>query len=252
VVDEIEIALAGGGSLKAVVARPASAGPRPGVIVIHEVFGDQPEIRAVCEEFATRGYVAVMPDLFSTGGPRVVCVARAMAESASGKAGRISGYIEAARAWLAEREDVDGGRIGVIGFCMGGAFALAYVGAGPSGVRVAAVNYADVPRGAERLRRACPIVASYGRRDLILGRRQPELLRRHLEQLGVDHDVKVYDEAGHGFMTQGRHPVGRLVFLPMRYGYAAEPAGDAWQRVFAFFDARLQPAQSSPAELLTN
>ena len=81
-----------------------------------------------------------------------------------------------------------------------------------------------------------------GRRDLILGRRPPQLLRRYLEQLGVDHEVKVYDEAGHGFMTQGQHPVGRLVFLPMRYGYVAEAAADAWQRVFAFFDARLQPA----------
>jgi carboxymethylenebutenolidase len=240
--DEVEITIATGGSLKAAVARPAPSGPRPGVVVIHEVFGDQPEIRAVCDEFAGRGYVAVMPDLFSAGGPRAVCIARAMSESASGKPGRITGYIEATREWLAQQEDVDGARIGVIGFCMGGAFALAYVGAGRSGVRVASVNYGDVPKDAERLRGACPIVASYGRRDLILGRRPPQLLRQHLEQLGIDHDIKVYDEAGHGFMTEGQHPVGRLVFLPMRYGYVAEAAVDAWQRVFAFFDARLQPA----------
>jgi carboxymethylenebutenolidase len=242
VVDEVEIGLASGGQLKGVAARPVAVGRRAGVVVIHEVFGDQPEIRAVCDEFATRGYVAVMPDLFSAGGPRAICIARAMAESASGKAGRISGYIEATSDWLAEQDDVDGDRIGVIGFCMGGAFALAYLGSGRSGARVASVNYGDVPKDAERLRGACPIVASYGRRDLILGRRPPDLLRRHLEQLGIDHDVKVYDEAGHGFMTQGHHPVGRLVFLPMRYGYDAEAAADAWQRVFAFFHARLQPA----------
>ena len=239
---DIEIALASGRSLKGAIARPTSSGPRPGVVVIHEVFGDQPEIRAVCDEFASRGHVAVMPDLFSTGGPRALCVARAMAESATGKAGRISGYIEATREWLARQEDVDGGRIGVIGFCMGGAFALAYLGSGRSGVRVASVNYADVPRDAERLRGACPIVASYGRRDLMLGRRPPQLLRRHLEQLGIDHDVKVYDQAGHGFMTQGHHRVGRLIFLPMRYGYVADAAVDAWQRVFAFFDDRLEQA----------
>jgi carboxymethylenebutenolidase len=241
-VDEVKIPLVGGGSLKGVVARPVAAGPRPGVVVIHEVFGDQPEIRAVCEEFAARGYVAVMPDLFSVGGPRALCIARTMAESAVGKAGRISGYIDASREWVSVQEDVDGGRIGMIGFCMGGAFALAYVGAGRSRVRVASVNYGDVPRDVERLRGVCPIVASYGRRDLILGHRPPKLLRDHLEQLGVDHDVKVYDEAGHGFMTQGRHPVGQLVFLPMRYGYVAEAAADAWERVFSFFDARLEPA----------
>jgi len=160
VADEIEIALASGGSMKAVLARPAPSGPRPGVVVIHEVFGEQPEIRVVCDEFATRGYVAVMPDLFSADGPRALCIARAMAESASGKAGRTSGYIEATREWLAQQEDVDGARIGVIGFCMGGAFALAYVGGGRSGVRAASVNYGDVPKDPERLRGACPIVAS--------------------------------------------------------------------------------------------
>ena len=74
--DEVEITIATGGSLKAAVARPAPSGPRPGVVVIHEVFGDQPEIRAVCDEFAGRGYVAVMPDLFSAGGPRAVCMHR--------------------------------------------------------------------------------------------------------------------------------------------------------------------------------
>ena len=101
-----------------------------------------------------------MPDLFSADGPRALCIARAMAESASGKAGRTSGYIEATREWLAQQEDVDGARIGVIGFCMGGAFALAYVGGGRSGVRAASVNYGDVPKDPERLRGACPIVAS--------------------------------------------------------------------------------------------
>jgi carboxymethylenebutenolidase len=241
VADEIEIPLTIGGSLRGVLARPAAAGPRPGVVVIHEAFGDQPEIRAVCDEFAARGYVAVMPDLFSSGGPRAICVARAMAESATGNAGRISGYIDATRDWLAQQEDVDGDRVGVIGFCMGGGFALAYVGSGRPGVRVASVNYGVVPKDATRLRGACPIVASYGRRDLLVGHRPPEMLRRHLQELGIDHDVKVYDQAGHGFMTHGQHPVGRLVFLPMRYGYVAEAAADAWQRVFAFFDARLQP-----------
>jgi len=41
------------------------------VVVIHEVFGDQPEMREVCEEFARRGYMAAMPDLYSAGGPRI-------------------------------------------------------------------------------------------------------------------------------------------------------------------------------------
>jgi carboxymethylenebutenolidase len=207
--------------------------------VVHEVFGDQPEMRGVCDKFAARGYVAVMPDLFNGGRPRTMCVARAMIESTRPGRGHVAGYIDAARVWLAEEEDVDEQRIGVIGFCMGASFALAYVAGGPPGVRAASINYGEVPSQTASLRRACPIVASYGGRDMIT-RRHGERLRSHLEELAIEHDVKLYDDAGHAFMTEGRHPIGRLVFLPMRLGYDPEAAGDAWRRVFAFFDERLQ------------
>ena len=125
---------------------------------------------------------------------------------------------------------------------MGGGFALAYVGGSPPGVRAAAVNYGPVPKSSSKLGGACPVVASYGAKDKMIGRVHAERLRRHLQALGVEHDVKVYDEAGHCFMTQGHHPIGRLVYLPMRLGYVHDAAVDALQRVFAFFDARLRPA----------
>jgi carboxymethylenebutenolidase len=235
---EIEIGLPGGGRLHGAVARPGAGGSRSGVVVIHEVFGDQPEMRAVCDRFAARGYVAVMPDLFSAGGRRAICLARAMTELSSGRPGRVTGYIEAARAWLAAQTDVDGEPIAVIGFCMGGGFALLYL----AGVRVAAVNYGQVPKQPAALRGACPIVASYGARDRVVGRRGATRLRHHLEQLGIEHDVKLYPEAGHCFMTDGHHPLGKLIYLPLRIGYVHDAAEDAWQRVFEFFDSHLQPA----------
>lgn len=225
--------------MAAVTATPEGLGLHPGVLVIHEAFGDQPEMREVCEEFARRGYVAMMPNLYSTGGARFICVARTMLEAASGNPGRATEAIAAARAWLASRQDVDGGRIGIIGFCMGGSFALAYVGREQSGVSVAAINYGEVPKRADALRSACPIVASYGRRDLVT-RRHAARLRTHLEQLGIEHDVKVYDDAGHSFMTPGHHPAGQLIFLPMRPAYKSAAAADAWQRVYSFFDDRLE------------
>ena len=228
-----------GRRLSAAVARPEAGGVHPGVVVIHEVFGDQPEMRAVCQMFADRGYVAVMPDLFTGRGPHPICVARTMIDASRG---RVNEDIDAARAWLVAQEDVDGERIGVIGFCMGGGFALAYVGGSPPGVRAAAVNYGPVPRSSSRLRGACPVVASYGAKDKMIGQGHAERLRGHLQALGVEHDVKVYDVAGHCFMTEGHHPIGRLVYLPMRLGYVPDAAIDAWDRIFAFFDARLRPA----------
>jgi len=237
VTSEVEIAVERGRRLAAAVAWPEAAGVHPGVVVIHEVFGDQPEMRAVCEKFARRGYVAIMPNLFSGRGPRPICVARTMIDASRGK---VNEDIEAARSWLAVEEDVDSQRIGVIGFCMGGGFALAYIAGGRPGVRAAAVNYGQVPKDSASLQGACPIVGSYGGRDKMLGRTQAERLIRHLQTLGIEHDVKVYDDAGHCFMTQGHHPVGQVIYLPMRLGYVEHAAVDAWRRVFSFFDARLQ------------
>jgi carboxymethylenebutenolidase len=66
---------------------------------------------------ARHGYAAEMPDLFSARGPRPICVARTMVDASRGK---VSADVDARRAWLAEQSNVDGERIGVIGFCMGG------------------------------------------------------------------------------------------------------------------------------------
>ena len=236
---DVRIALPEVGDLRGAAAVPEAPGPHPGVVVIHEVFGDQPEMREVCDEFARRGYVAVMPDLYSVGGPRFVCVARTMMEVASGKPGRACAHVAAAKAWLELRDDVAPERIGVIGFCMGGSFALTFIAQQAVDVKAAAVNYGEVPRRTEALRSACPVVASYGRRD-IATRGHAARLREHLQELGIEHDVKLYDDAGHSFMTNGSHPFGRVVFLPMRIGYEPAAAADAWERVFAFFGERLQ------------
>ncbi len=227
--------------LKGAVARPSGGGVFPGIVVLHEAIGDRPEIRAACDRFADRDYVAAMPDLFSDG-PMAICLARAIREIRSGRPGRVADRIDETRAWLAERADVDGERIGVIGFCMGGAFALAYVAGGRPGVRVASANYTEVPKEPASLRGACPIVASFGGRDRVFGPDHADRLSDHLRSLGVENDVKVYDDAGHSFMTEGHYPIGKLVLLPLHVGYVEDAADDAWRRVFAFFDSRLKTA----------
>jgi carboxymethylenebutenolidase len=237
---EVSIPLPDGDALRAVLATPASRAPVAGwrgVVVVHEVFGVAPEMVDVAERFAARGWGALVPDLFSHG-TRVGCLVRAMRESASGARGPVSADIEAARAWLASRADVDGDRLAVVGFCLGGGLALAYAAAGPPGVRAAAVNYGQVPRDQAALERVCPVVGSYGGRDRVYGP-QADRLDRHLTALGIPHDVKVYPEAGHSFMTDGHHPIGKLIYWPMHLGYSPQGADDAWTRMFAFFDQHL-------------
>jgi carboxymethylenebutenolidase len=227
------------------LATPAGAAPErgwPAVVVVHEAYGPTEDMRRVVERFAGEGYVALLPDVFAAAGPRPLCIARCLAGARTGS-GPAMPAIAAAHQCLAARPDVDETRIGVIGFCMGGSFALAYAASGPDGVRVAAVNYGDVPEDRERLAKACPVVASYGGRDRMFAPKARRL-EDHLSALGIEHDVKVYDDAGHSFLTGSARPDGPLARLaaafPLHAGFVEGAASDAWRRIFTFFDHQLR------------
>ena len=130
------------------------------------------------------------------------------------------------------------GQVGIIGFCMGGGFAL--LSAPRYDFAAASVNYGEVPQDAiDRLRGACPIVASYGRRDRTLPGRA-ERLRNALGELGTPNDVKEYPDAGHSFMN--RINVGPLlspVIHVTGFSYHHPSAEDAWERILTFFDQHL-------------
>jgi carboxymethylenebutenolidase len=222
--------------LKAYLATPpVGDGPWPGVVVIMDAVGLSDDIKLQADRLAAAGYVAFAPDLYSGRGIR--CVISTLQASRSGS-GEAYEDIEAARQWLALREDCTGD-IGVIGFCMGGGFAL--MCAPRYDFKAAAVNYGEVPKdAAERLAGACPIVASYGKRDRSLSGRAGRL-EAALTAANVTHDVKEYAHAGHSFMN--RINVGPL-FAPVvkmvGFNYEHAAADDAWQRIFTFFDAHLR------------
>lgn len=229
----------GGRRLPAAVILPEGDGPWPGVVVIHEALGLNDDIRRIARRFAESGYAAIAPDLFSGLGPMPICIMRTVAEYRKG-GGRALEALEATRSWLAEQAEVDGSRIGVAGFCMGGGFALLLGTNSPVGV--VATYYGDVPRQAEELKSVCPVLGGYGERDVAFTRRGRRL-ERHLEELGVEHDVRFYPEAGHSFMSKHTGIVGAVgPLLPLRAQYNEEAAEDSWSRMLAFFETHLGAA----------
>jgi carboxymethylenebutenolidase len=228
--------------LGAYLAVPREAGPRPGVVVIQDALGLSDDIREQADRLAAAGYLAFAPDLYSGRGIRCV-----MATIAASRSGRGAAYedIEAARKWLVEREDCTGA-VGIIGFCMGGGFAL--LAAPQFDFTAASVNYGEVPAdAAERLAGACPIVGSYGARDLSL-RNRAERLQMALDELGITHDVKEYPDAGHSFMN--RINAGPLLGMGVRFtrfNYHHPSAEDAWRRILTFFDEHLARAPHPPS-----
>jgi len=235
--ERVRIPVADGKRMKGSLAAPRELGPRPAIIVIHEAFGLNTDIGLKAQRFADKGYVALAPDLYSTRGRMPFCIMRTM-RSLGNEQGGVLDDLEACREWLAARPEVDPARIGVIGFCMGGGFALLF--AAKSEIGAAAAFYGSVPKEAEALEGICPVVAGFGARDRVFGQAGARL-ERHLEQLNVPHDVKTYPEAGHSFMSEYRPTIfSRLNAIgPLKVGFNPEAAEDSWQRVDAFFAEHL-------------
>jgi carboxymethylenebutenolidase len=219
------------------LAQPDGDGPFPGVVVLHEAYGLNDDIRAKADRLASRGYVALAVDLFDDG-PRAKCLLAAFRSLARGS-GAAFDEIEAGRRRLAERDDCTG-RVGVIGFCMGGGFAL--LSAPKLDFAAASVNYGQVPGDAANvLKGACPVVASYGGSDYLMPGLGPKL-EAALEQAGVEHDVKVYPEARHSFLNQHTSGVSGVIARVSGHNYHGPSAVDAWRRIDAFFDLHLKDA----------
>jgi carboxymethylenebutenolidase len=210
----------------------AASTPRPGIVLVHDAFGINKDARNITDRFAGSGYLAITPDLYSRGG-RLRCVKTVFTEMMAGR-GRAYDDIEAARQVLIGRADCTG-KVGVVGFCLGGGFALV---AAAGEFDASAPYYGQLPKDMSVLDDACPIVASFGRKDPSL-RGAAEKLESALTERDIPHDVKEYPEAGHSFANQ--LPLGpfNLLAKVAGFGYQHESSEDAWRRVLDFFGKHL-------------
>ena len=223
--------------MKALLASPRAEGRRPAVIILHEAFGLNTDIRAKAQRFADHGYVVLAPDLYSTRGAMPFCMVRVMRGIQGGR-GPVLDDLESCRAWLAERPEVDSSRIGVIGFCMGGGIALLFAVRAPLGV--AGVFYGGVPGSASEIDGVCPVVGGYGGKDRVFGKNGKKL-ERHLRELDVPHDIVTYAGAGHSFMSNHNGIIAKLnAWGPTKVGFNPGAAADSWERIDAFFREHLK------------
>lgn len=203
---------------------------RRGVVVVHEIFGRSPEIDGVVDRFASLGYAAVSPDLF-TGRTKPLCIASAMRQIFRGE-GPMIDEVRQAGAWLRAQTGLEAQQVGIIGFCLGGGFALACGG----GFGAVSTNYGEVPELPEDLG---PTIGCYGGRDRMF-RGKAKVLESKLTERGIPHEVRLYPDAGHAFLTHGDHPVATLLSKGLlNVSWNPEIAEEAWGHILRFFDEHL-------------
>jgi len=214
------------GGTTAYVVWPASTGPAPAVIVVHEWWGLNGQIRSVARRLAQEGYVAIVPDLYRG---RVADEAEDAHELSRGlDEKKAVGDLQAAAAWLRSQRSVNRARIGALGFCMGGRLSELFALRDP-GLAAVVMFYGQPETDVAQIATLrAPLQAHFGEEDRGIGADQVQALQAALAKAGKVADIHVYSGAGHAFMHEGRP------------SYHADAAKLAWARTLQFFQKHLK------------
>jgi carboxymethylenebutenolidase len=217
------------GDASGYLALPAAGGEakKPALIVIQEWWGVDDWIREQTGRFASKGLIALAPDLYrgrtASSPDEAHELARGLPED------RAMADLKAAVDYLAARPDVDPKRIGVIGWCMGGGYALRLATVEPR-LKATVVNYGSLVTDRDAITRInSPILGNFGGADRGIPAEDVKKFGGLLTQYGKLGDIKIYDGAGHAFMNPNN-----------KQGYDAAAAQDAWNRIDGFLKRMLQ------------
>ena len=214
-----------GGTTGGYLAVPEQ-GNGPGVIVIQEWWGLVDHIKDVCDRFAAEGFVALAPDLYhgkSTKSPDEA--GKLMMAMRIDEAER---DLSAAVDYLETQDATTSQKVGVVGFCMGGALALYTATKNPK-IGACVVFYGGHPKVKPDLPNLhAPVLGIYGENDASVTPAVVHDLERKLKDLGKQIEVKIYKDADHAFFNDTRPQV-----------YNAEASADAWRRTIAFLRRHL-------------
>lgn len=207
-------------NLSGYFAYPPTEGKLPGVVVIHEAYGLNDNIKDITRRFAEAGYAVLAVDLFA-GRNQMVCMTRFITNMLLGRLNH-SGIrdLKVALDWLEKHSKVDSAKIGAVGFCMGGGFAIAWA-CTDSRLNVIAPFYAANPRPIDAVARSCPVVGSYPENDFSKG--MGIKLEGELTKHNISHDIKIYPDTKHSFFNRPRDVKEQAA------------ADDSWSRIMTFF-----------------
>ena len=226
---EVVYATVGGKEVRGYLARPASAqGPLPGIIVVHEWWGLNDNIRRTADRLAGEGYEALAVDLYDGTGPgKTSDEAKKLMMVVMGDKDAAKDNLRQAYAYLHDHEHAT--KMGVIGWCFGGGWSLQTALLFPDKLDAAVMYYGQPVSDVKALSTLkMPLIGFFGKEDMGITVADVLNFQDALKQAGVKAEIHEYDGAGHAFANpSGEH-------------YQAAAAHDSWQRTVAFFKQYLQ------------
>jgi len=206
--------------------RPGSQGPCPGVLIVHEVTGLIDHIKDVAKGLAEKGFLALAVDLYEGKTAKgmedgVPLRDKVTDEVLKTKMGAGAKYLKS--------QSYCTGKLGVVGFCMGGGLSLKTACFLADDIQACVVFYGRIPDLNLLKSLKAPLLGNFGEEDKGITTWAVEQLKPEMEKLGKSLDMKIYPGAPHGF---GRHTDAKV--------YRPEAAKDAFRRAEDFFGRALR------------
>lgn len=220
-----------GDTVRSWIVYPERASRAPVVVVIHEIFGLTDWIRAVADQFAAEGFIAIAPDLLSGHGPdgggtpadRQAAVALVRSLRVEDTTRRLSAVARHALSLPASN-----GKFGSVGFCWGGSTSFQFA-ANEADLDAAVVYYGSSPDAKMLARIQAPVLGLYGGDDARVNATIPDAVRE-MRRFGKFYEPHQFDGAGHGFLRQQSG----------REGANLAASRKAWPMTVAFFQEHME------------
>ena len=206
---------------------PGKEGKHPAMIVVHEWWGLNDWVKEQAQKYAAQGYVALAVDLYrgkvAANPDEAHILMRGLPDD------RGMRDLEAAFAYLSSRPDVNAGKIGSVGWCMGGSWSIKLAVDQPK-LAACVVNYGWLPSDPALVAKInAPVQGNFGADDQGIPPKDVKAFEAAMKADGKITDIKIYDGAGHAFENPNN-----------KQGYRPEAATDAGQRISSFFQKYLR------------
>lgn len=228
-IEEVQLPNGAAKPLPAYVARPKGKGRHATIVVVNEIFGIHDYIKDICRRLAKLGYVAVAPDFFYRSGvslPAMTDFKQIIPIVQQAGVEQVDGDVRATTDWIKSRPFADAKRIGITGFCWGGAVAWRSAMVDPD-IRAGVAWYGQLkPLVARAAELKAPVLGLYGGLDQGITEADRDAMSAALVAAGkAGSSIHVYPDAQHGFHAD------------YRASYNEADAKDGWARMLAHFKA---------------